>query len=83
MDASEIYSKRLNAKEVIVPKQGECTFSNRRRTNQHSRRRSGIENIHLGLGRVQVKERVTSTFLENQKDLFHKLMTHFRLPVKR
>ena len=26
MDASEIYSKRLNAKEVIFPKQGEFTF---------------------------------------------------------
>ena len=28
MDASEIYSKRLNAKEVIFPKQGECIFPN-------------------------------------------------------
>ena len=26
MDASEIYSKRLNAKEVTFPKQGECIF---------------------------------------------------------
>ena len=26
MDASEIYSKRLNAKEVIFPKQGEFFF---------------------------------------------------------
>ena len=26
MDASEIYSKRLNAKEVIFPKQGKFTF---------------------------------------------------------
>ena len=26
MDASEIYSKRLNAKEVILPKQGEFIF---------------------------------------------------------
>ena len=26
MDASEIYSKRLNAKEVIFPKKGEYTF---------------------------------------------------------
>ena len=33
-------------------------------------------------GRVQVEERVTLTFMENQKDLFHKLMIHFRLPVK-
>ena len=35
MDASEIYSKRLNAKEVIFPeKKGEFIFSNRRWTNQ-------------------------------------------------
>ena len=26
MDASEIYSKKLNAKEVIFPKEGEFTF---------------------------------------------------------
>ena len=31
----------------------------------------------------QFKERVTLTFLENQKGLFHYLMTHFRMPVKR
>ena len=46
MDASEIYSKRLNAKEVIFPKRGD-SFSNRRWTNQNSWRRSGTENIHL------------------------------------
>ena len=48
MDASEIYSKRLNAKEVIFPKQGEFIFSNRRWTNQNPWRWSGTENIHLG-----------------------------------
>ena len=48
MDASELYSKRLNAKEVIFPKQGEMYFSNRRWTNQNPWRRSGPENIHLG-----------------------------------
>ena len=48
MDASEIYSKRLNAKEVIFPKQGEFNFSSRRWTNQTPWRRSGTENIHLG-----------------------------------
>ena len=47
MDASEIYSKRLNAKEVIFPKQGEFIFSSRRWTNKNFRRRSGPENIHL------------------------------------
>ena len=34
MDASEIYSKRLNAKEVIFPKEKGIYFSNRRWTNQ-------------------------------------------------
>ena len=35
MDASEIYSKRLHAKEVMFPKgKGELFFSNRRWTNQ-------------------------------------------------
>ena len=46
MDASEIYSKRLNAKEVIFPKR-RIYFSIRRWTNQTSWRRSGPENIHL------------------------------------
>ena len=45
MDASEIYSKRLNAKEVIFPKEnGKFNFSSRTWTNQTSRRRSGTEN---------------------------------------
>ena len=49
MDASEIYSKRLNAKEVIFPKEkGEFYFSNHRWKNQNPWRRSGPENIHLG-----------------------------------
>ena len=83
MDASEIYSKRLNAKEVIFHQKGEFTFSNSRWTNRNTRRRSETENIHLDTCRDQIEERVTHwTFLENQKDLFHNLMTHFRLPVK-
>ena len=49
MDASEIYSKRLNAKEVIFPKEkGEFIFAIRRWTNQNPWRSSGPENIHLG-----------------------------------
>ena len=48
MDASEIYSKRLNAKEVIFPKEKRrIYFSNRRWTNQTSWRKSRPENIHL------------------------------------
>ena len=48
MDASEIYSRRVNAKEVIFPKETRrIYFSNRRWTNQNPWRRSGTENIHL------------------------------------
>ena len=83
MDASEIYSKRLNAKEVIFPKEkGEIYFSNRRWTNQTPWRRSRPENIHLRYGSDQFKEKVTLIFLENQKGLFHHLTTRFRMPVK-
>ena len=46
-DASEIYSKNVNAKEVIFPKEKDI-FPNRRWTNQTSGRRSGPDNIHLG-----------------------------------
>ena len=48
MDASEIYSKRLNAKEVIFPKQGEFIFPIADGRIKTSWRRSGTENIHLG-----------------------------------
>ena len=47
MDASEIYSKILNAKEVAFPKKMEIHISNRRWTNQTPWRRSGTENTHL------------------------------------
>ena len=83
MDASEIYSKRLNAKEVIFPKQGEFIFPNRRWTNQTLGGDQGPENIHPWYGIVQFKEKVILTFLRNQKGLFHHLTTHFRMPVKR
>ena len=46
MDASEIYPKRLNAKEVIFPKR-RIYFSNRRWTNQNPRERSRFEDTHL------------------------------------
>ena len=51
MDASEIYSKRLNAKEVIfLPKKGKFHISSRRWTKQIHWRRLGTENIHLDTG---------------------------------
>ena len=50
MNASEIYSERLNAKEVIFSKKMEIYFSSRRWTNHTPWRRSRPENIHLGTG---------------------------------
>ena len=48
MDASDIYSKRLNAKEVIFPKENrKIQIPSRRWTNKIRWKRSGIENIHL------------------------------------
>ena len=47
MDASEIYAKRLNAKEGDISQTRRIYFSNRRWTNQNPWRRSGTENIHL------------------------------------
>ena len=73
MDAPEIYSKRLNATEVIFTKVNENLFSNRRWTNQTSWRRSRPENIHLDTAASNSK---------NQKGLFHHLTTRFRMPVK-
>ena len=47
MDASEIYSKRLNAKEVIFPKEeGEIIFQSQM-DESNPWRRSRPENIHL------------------------------------
>ena len=49
MDASEIYSKRLNAKEVIFPiEEGEFIFPIADGRIKNPWRRSGSENIHLG-----------------------------------
>ena len=48
MDASEIYSKRLNAKRgSFSQRKWKNYFSNRRWTNQNPCRRSRPENIHL------------------------------------
>ena len=83
MGASEIYSKRLNAKEVIFPKKKwKIHFSNRRWTNQNPWRRSGTENIHLDTGPPNSRRR-SKIFLKNQKGLHLRyLKTHFQMPVK-
>ena len=82
MDASEIYSKRLNAKEVIFPKEkGEFIFpiADGRTKNPW---RSGSDNIHLGTASTNSR-RVILTSVENHKGLFHNLKTHFQMSVKR
>ena len=48
MDASEIYSKRLNAKEVIFPKQGEFIFPIADGRIKTPGGDQDTENIHLG-----------------------------------
>ena len=83
MDALEIYSKRLNANEVIFPKQGLFIFpiaDGRIKTaGGHQELRTSTLVRHRP---VQGESNIL-TFLENQKGLFHNLKTHFRMPVKR
>ena len=81
MDASEIYSKRLNAKEVIFPKQGEFTFTIADGRIKTPGRDQDLRTSTLVRHRP-IQGRVILTFLENQKGLFHNLKTHFRMPVK-
>ena len=57
MDASEIYSKRLNAKEVFFQRKWTIHFSSRRWTNQIYWRRSGTDNIHLDTGTPNSRRR--------------------------
>ena len=82
MDATEIYSKRLNAKEVIFPKQGEFIFQSQMGELKPLEEIRNCEHPPW-YGIDQFKDRVTLTFLEKQKGLFHNLKTHFRMPVKR
>ena len=84
MDASEIHAKRLNAKEVIFPKEkGEFIFPI---ADGRIKPLGGDQDLRTSTSRYgidQFKEKVTLTFLENQKGLFHHLKTRFRMPVKR
>ena len=82
MDAPEIHSKRLNAKEVMFPKEREFIFpiaDGRIKTpgGDQDLRTSTLIREHPIRGESQ------RDFLENEKGLFHNLKTHFRMPVKR
>ena len=66
MDASEIYAKRLNTKEVRTSMSGEKLNSDRRWNGETLWRRSGSENIHLNPGSSRPSKEI---FEENQTDL--------------
>ena len=82
MDVSETYSKRLNAKEVIFPKQGEFIFPIADGRIKTPGRDQDLRPSTLVRHRPIQGERVILIFLENQKGLFHCIKTHFRMPVK-
>ena len=78
MDASDIYSKRLNAKEVIFPKEtGELIFPIE---DERIKPLGGEHSPRYGSD--QFKEKATLNFLEDQKGLFKNLTTRFRMLVK-
>ena len=84
VDASEIYSKRLNAKEVVFTKEnGKFIFPAAHGRIKLSGGDQDLRTPHLDTGAPKFEEKVTLIFLENQKDLFHHVTTHFRMPVKR
>ena len=64
MDASDIYSERLNAKEVIFPKEnGKCVFPVADGGIKLRWRRSGTENIHLNPGEPRPRRRTRKSSL--------------------
>ena len=82
MDASEIYSKRLNAKEVIYPKEKGEFFPI---ADGRIKPLGGDQDLRTS---TLIRERPSRgespvDFLENQKGLFQQLTTRFRMPVKR
>ena len=83
MDASEIYSKRLNAKEVIVPKEkGKFIFPI---ADGRMKTPGGDQDLRTStlIRPRPIQGESSIDFLENQKGLFHNLKTHFQMPVKR
>ena len=82
MDALEIYSKRLNAKEVILPKEkGEFIF---RIADGRIKFAGGDQDLRTStlIRQRPIRGESPLIFLENQKGLFHHLTTRFRMPVK-
>ena len=75
MDASEIYSKRLNAKEVIFPKQGEFIFPI---ADGRIKTPGGDQELRTStlVWHRPIQGESNIDFLENQKGLFQNLTTH-------
>ena len=62
MDASEIYSEKTQWERGGVSHTRKIYFSNRRWTNQNTRRRSGPENIHLGTASTKSRRKSHSFY---------------------
>ena len=82
MDTSEIYSKRLNAKEVIFPQTRRISFSNRRWTNQNPWRRSGTENIHFDTASTNSRRQSRRLSWRVRRVSSTTTRTHFGMLVK-
>ena len=83
MDASDIYSKRLNAKEVVFHQaKGEFIFPI---ADGRIQPLGGYQDLRTStlVRHRPIRGESHLDFLENQKGLFHNLKTHFWMPVKR
>ena len=82
MDASEIYSKRLNAKEVIFPKEkGECIFPIAGGRIKPLGRNQDLRTSALTRQRPIQGESHLDFLGESEGSPLH-LTTHFRMRVK-
>ena len=83
MDASEIYSKRLSAKEVIFSKEkGEFIFP---LADGRIKLLGGDRDLRTStlIRPRPIQGESHIDFLGESEGLFHHLTTHFRMPVKR
>ena len=68
MDASEIHAKRLNAKEVLTPKNGEM-FTIPTAEMEQSKSlggRTASQNIHLNLGASRTRRRTRNSSMKTR-----------------
>ena len=83
MDASEMYSKRLNAKEVIFPKEnGNFIFPV---ADGRIKLSGGDQELRTPtlIREHPIRGESRVDFLGESEGLFHHLKTHFWMPVKR